>query len=87
MSHPYDDENLNRPEEINPSTDYLIECPECGQYRHKSWFSVERRGCAACSFFGREYLNGLGSDVTNAGALRLAPPSPIILPPSYGRKN
>ena len=69
MSHPYDEEHLDRPEEINAETDYLIECPVCGQYRHKSWFSVERRGCAACSFFGREYLGGLAVS-----------PSGLILP-------
>lgn len=73
MSNPYDDENLDRPEDITNGVDYIIECPECGEYRHKSWFEAHRRGCAACSFFGREYLNGL------------PPTSQLILPASYKR--
>jgi hypothetical protein len=36
----------------------IIECPVCGNWRHKSWFSVGRRGCSACQVEGKEWLAG-----------------------------
>ena len=31
----------------------IIQCPVCGEYRHKSWFHVGRRGCLQCYEEGR----------------------------------
>lgn len=73
MSNPYDDDQLDRPEDITNGVDFLRECQVCGEYRHVSWFEAHRRGCAACSFFGREYINGL------------PPTSQLILPASLKR--
>src|SRR6478609_4616794 len=36
----------------------IRECPVCGIWRHKSWFSVGRRGCSACQTEGKEWLPG-----------------------------
>lgn len=31
----------------------IIQCQVCGQFRHRSWFHVGRRGCAQCYEEGR----------------------------------
>ena len=31
----------------------IIQCPVCGEYRHKSWFHVGWRGCLQCYEEGR----------------------------------
>ena len=36
----------------------IRECPVCGIWRHKSWFSVGRRGCSECQKEGKEWLAG-----------------------------
>ena len=36
----------------------IRECPVCGIWRHKSWFSVGRRGCSECQKDGKEWLAG-----------------------------
>jgi len=35
-------------EETDEGVDYIIVCPECEQFRHKSWFRAGVRGCAFC---------------------------------------
>jgi len=35
-------------ETVSPHVDHLIECPVCGEFRHKSWFRVGARSCWGC---------------------------------------
>jgi len=37
----------------------IIQCPVCGNWRHKSAFSVGRRGCSDCQEAHPEHLAGL----------------------------
>jgi hypothetical protein len=39
----------------------VIQCPLCGEYRHKSWFNVGWRGCLACYEAGRVWQPALDS--------------------------
>lgn len=37
----------------------IIQCPVCGNWRHKSHFSVGRRGCSYCQQAHPEWVGGL----------------------------
>lgn len=58
ISFPYEP-TLDHDPEINPATDYLIQCQRCGEWRHRSWFRVHHPACAACMQFERLYLDNL----------------------------
>ena len=53
------EEVLDHEPEINPATDYLIDCKRCGEFRHKSWFQVNWPACAACMQFDKLFLDNL----------------------------
>ena len=48
-------------EETTEGVDYLIECPVCEQYRHKSWFRAGVRGCARCEYFQSLWIDELAT--------------------------
>ena len=54
---------LDHDPEINPSTDYLIECKRCGEFRHTSWFQVNWPACAACMQFDKLFLENLTTEL------------------------
>lgn len=66
-------EALDHDPEINPSTDYLIECPRCGEFRHKSWFRVNWPACAACMQFEKLFLENLTFGLAMADPAGVAP--------------
>ena len=37
----------------------IMQCPSCGNWRHRSQFSVGRRGCSTCQADGTEWLGGM----------------------------
>lgn len=57
--------------EINPSTDYLIQCGRCSEYRHKSWFQVNWPACAACMQFDKLFLDNLTDELVMADIRRV----------------
>lgn len=62
---------------INPGTDYLRECPRCGEFRHTSWFHVGQPACAHCMQFEKVYIEELSKELMRRDPLHLLPePSP-----------
>jgi hypothetical protein len=57
------EETIDHDPEINPATDYLIECKRCGELRHKSWFQVNWPACAACMQFDKLFLDNLTTEL------------------------
>lgn len=62
---------LDHDPEINPATDYLIECKRCGEFRHKSWFQVNWPACAACMQFDKLFLDNLTDELVMADIRRV----------------
>ena len=62
---------LDHDPEINPATDYLIECKRCGEIRHKSWFQVNWPACAACMQFDKLFLDNLTDELVMADIRRV----------------
>ena len=61
---------LDHDPEINPATDYLIECKRCGEIRHKSWFQVNWPACAHCMKFESLFLDNLTDELVMADIRR-----------------
>jgi hypothetical protein len=57
------EEPVDHDPEINPATDYLIECKRCGEFRHTSWFQVNWPACAACMQFDKLFLDNLTTEL------------------------
>ena len=62
---------LDHDPEINPATDYLIECKRCGEIRHKSWFQVNWPACAHCMKFESLFLDNLTDELVMADIRRV----------------
>ncbi len=62
---------LDHDPEINPATDYLIECKRCGEFRHKSWFQVNWPACAHCMKFESLFLDNLTDELVMADIRRV----------------
>ena len=78
---------LDHDPEINPATDYLIECKRCGEFRHKSWFQVNWPACAACMQFDKLFLDNLTDELVMADIRRVqAAELTQQLPPSSPRR-
>lgn len=75
-------EEIDHDPEINPATDYIIQCPRCGEYRHKSWFRVNWSACAACMQFEKLFLDNLTFDLAMADPAGVSPqfkPAPTAI--------
>ena len=62
---------LDHDPEVNPATDYLIECKRCGEIRHKSWFQVNWPACAHCMKFESLFLDNLTDELVMADIRRV----------------
>ena len=58
---------------INPGTDYLRECPRCGEFRHTTWFHVGHAACIHCMQFEKIYLEELSKELMRRDPLHLLP--------------
>lgn len=58
---------------INPETDYLRDCPRCGEVRHRSWFRVEWPACAACMKQEELWIDSLAAELMRQDLHRLPP--------------
>ena len=70
------EETVDHDPEINPATDYLIECKRCGEFRHKSWFQVNWPACAACMQFDKLFLENLTTELIMRDPHGIMPPVP-----------
>jgi acetyl-CoA carboxylase beta subunit len=56
--------------ETDEGVDYIRECPECNQFRHKSWFRAGVRGCAKCEHFKSMWIDQLAYNLMIADQQR-----------------
>jgi hypothetical protein len=50
-------------ETVSMDVDHLIECPVCGEYRHKTWFRAGERGCWGCVRHQKLWLTALQAEL------------------------
>ena len=78
---------LDHDPEVDPSVDYLVECPRCNELRHKSWMNTGWPACAACMQFDKLFLDNLTDELVMADIRRVqAAELTQQLPPSSPRR-